>query len=68
MNKNSKYKNIFITCPEFNAKYTIIDKLGDGHSSNVFKVKSKHSTELLAVKAFNHRNKFSKINKIGNIC
>ena len=64
MSKKCKYQNVFITCPKFNKKYSILDKIGDGHSSNVFKVISKTTQKEFAVKAYNHRNRLGEYNKI----
>jgi serine/threonine protein kinase len=54
------YSNVFITCQRFSEKYKIIDKLDEGSTANVFKIKNKNTKETFALKAYNHRNCHSK--------
>ena len=60
-NLNRDYSFIFSTCPIFSKKFSILGKLGEGHSANVFKVEDSCLKNKFAVKAFNHKNFKSKI-------
>ena len=54
------YSNVFITCKKFTETYQIIDKLDEGSTANVFKIKNKKTKQIFALKAYNHRNIQSK--------
>ena len=55
-NKEEKqdYSKTFAYCRKFNSLYKIINKIGTGHSANVFKVQSICNGKLFALKAYNH--------------
>lgn len=46
--------NPFFTCHRLSAKYSILEKIGEGSLSNVFKIRSKSKGTHFALKAFNH--------------
>jgi serine/threonine protein kinase len=56
------YSFIFLTCNTFSKQFSILQKIGEGHSANVYKVQERGTKKLFAVKAFNHKNLRSKYN------
>ena len=46
--------HVFAYCPSFNLKYQILGKLGEGSTSNVFRVRERTTGNLFALKSFNH--------------
>ena len=60
LNSENKYSQIFLTCKRFSNRFAILEKLDEGHTSNVFKIKDLKSEKLFALKAYNHRNIQSK--------
>lgn len=54
--QSTKFSNIFITCESFSKRFKILNKIGEGHTANVFKIENRHTKQQFALKAFNHRN------------
>ena len=50
------YSGIFITCRSLSRRFEILDKLGEGHTANVYRIEHRRTKKQFALKAFNHRN------------
>lgn len=53
---NEDHSFIFLTCRDFSRDFSILGKIGEGDSANVFRVLEHASSTQFALKAFNHKN------------
>lgn len=54
MQNSEGVANPFYTCKRLSQKYSVLGKVGEGSLSNVYKLRSKRTGKLCALKAFNH--------------
>ena len=54
--RNENYSFVFLTCHNFSRDYSILSKLGEGDTANVFLVLERSTNTRYALKAFNHKN------------
>lgn len=47
---------VFLTCRALSRDFSILNKIGEGDSANVFRVLEHASNNHFALKAFNHKN------------